>query len=164
LYQKFCLFEPAVQVPLSVSFPQRLPQNKVSDALTEYFGLYPTLVDLVGLPQPTRTTLLELPGAPSGPDAHSFASVVRDPDAAGPPAAFAEFGLRSAMPRYMIRTDRYKLIYNHGAMHELYDHENDPGEYANRIDDPQYRAVQRELQDQLFAWYDPDSNPYRVRS
>ena len=28
----------------------------------------------------------------------------------------------------------------------------------------EYRAVQRELQDQLFAWYDPDSNPYRVRS
>ena len=39
-----------------------------------------------------------------------------------------------------------------------------PGEYANRIDDPQYRTVQRELQDQLFAWYDPESNPFRAKS
>jgi choline-sulfatase len=164
LYQKFCLFEPAVQVPLIVSYPRHLPQNKVSNALTEYFGLYPTLAELAGLPQPKQTTLVDMPGAPSELDAHSFASVVRNPDAPGPPAAFAEFALRSKMPRYMIRTDRYKLIYNHGAMHELYDYDNDPGEYTNRIGDPEYRSVQRELQDQLVTWYDPESNPYRAKS
>ncbi len=164
LYQKFCLFEPAVQVPLIVSYPKRLPQNKVSRALTEYFALYPTLTDLAGLPRPERTTLVDMPNAPARLDARSFADLVRNPDAAGPPAAFAEFGLRSPMPRYMIRTDRHKLIYNHGAMHELYDHERDPGEYANRIDDPAYKAVRRDLQDQLFAWYDPESNPHRART
>jgi len=164
LYQKFCLFEPAVQVPLIVSFPQRLPQDKVSDALVEYFGLYPTLTELAGLPQPVRTTLIEMPKAPSRLDAHSFASLVRAPDAEGPDAAFSEFALRSAMPRYMIRTDRYKLIFNHGAMGELYDYERDPGEYTNRIDDPAYRSIRRDLEEQLLAWYDPASNPYRATS
>ncbi|UCD51615.1 MAG: sulfatase-like hydrolase/transferase, partial [Phycisphaerales bacterium] len=164
LYQKFCLFEPAVQVPLMVSFPRRLPQGKVSTALVEYFGLYPTLAELAGLPTPQRTTLVEMSNAPSQLDAHSFAPLIRDPDAEGLRAAFAEFALRSEMPRYMIRTDRYKLIFNHGAMHELYDHERDPGEHTNRIDDPAYKSVRRDLQAQLLAWYDPESNPYRVRT
>ncbi len=161
LYQKFCLFESAVRVPLIVSYPKRLPQNKVSRALTEYFGLYPTLAELAGLPQPKRTTVVDMPNAPAHLDARSFASQVRHPEAAGPPAAFAEFALRSTVPRYMIRTDRHKLIFNQGAMHELYDHQRDPGEYANRIDDPDYRSVRRELRDQLFAWYDPESNGLR---
>ncbi len=164
LYQKFCLFEPAVRVPLIVSYPSRLPPNKVSDALVEYFGLYPTLAELAGLPAPQRTTVTEMPDAPTRLDAQSFAHLVRNPSDAGPRAAFAEFALRSDMPRYMIRTDRHKLIFNHGAMGELYDHENDPGEYVNRIDDPAYRSVRAELQEQLFAWYDPQSNPYRGKS
>ena len=35
LYQKFCLFEPAVRVPLIVSYPGQLPEGRVTDALTE---------------------------------------------------------------------------------------------------------------------------------
>ena len=161
LFQKFCLFEPSVRVPLIVSYPKHLAENKVTDALTEYIGLYPTLSELAGIEAPGKTTLHDIPGAPDILDAASFADVLRKPDLDGPSAAFSEYNLRSAIPEYMIRTRRYKYIYNHGATHELYDHEADPGESINRIDDPSLRKIRNRLHDRLFAWYNPEENPYR---
>jgi hypothetical protein len=52
-------------------------------------------------------------------------------------------------------------IFNHGSTHELYDHEADPGEFVNRIDDSALKKVQNQLHDRLFAWYNPNKNPYR---
>ncbi len=161
LYQKFCLFEPAVRVPLIVSYPEQIPAGRVASALTEYMGLYPTLAELAGLALPAETTVVEMPDAPRRLDATSFADVVRDPDLEGPPAVYSEYNLRAPDPRYMIRTRRYKYVLNQGAMDELYDLEADPGEVVNRIDDPALRAVQGELREQLLAWYDPAGNPYR---
>jgi choline-sulfatase len=161
LFQKFCLFESSVRVPLIVSWPKNLPEDRVTDALTEYIGLYPTLSDLAGIDAPKTTTLHDIPAAPEQIDARSFAEILRNPDLKGPSAAFSEYNLRSAIPEYMIRTNRYKYIYNHGATHELYDHENDPGEFVNHINDPALRKIRKELHDRLFAWYNPDKNPYR---
>jgi choline-sulfatase len=148
LFQKFCLFEPAVAVPLIVSYPKQIAQGKVASALSEYIGLYPTLCDLVGFNAPRM-------------DATSFADILRNPDKPGPEAAFSENDLRSPLPQYMARTRRYKYIFNHGAMHELYDMEADPGEFANRINDPGMQKVVTEHRDRLLAWYNPEKNPYR---
>ena len=161
LYQKFCLFEPSVKVPLIVSYPRLLPQNKVTNALTEYFGIYPTLTELTGTEAPKTTTLLDIPGAPARIDATSFAAMLLDPDLKGPDAAFSEFSLRSKTCQYMIRTQHYKYIFNHGSTHELYDHEADPGEFVNRINDSALNKVRDQLRDRLFAWYNPEKNPYR---
>lgn len=164
LYQKFCMFEPAVKVPLIVSYPDHLPEGQVTAALTEYLGLYPTLSDLCELPAPERTTLVDFEGACETMDAHSFADVARDANAAGPEAAFSEHGLRSSIPQYLVRTERYKYVYNDGgSCHELYDLENDPGEMANLINNPDCASIRDDLQDRLFAWYHPDTNPYRPR-
>ena len=94
-------------------------------------------------------------------DAVSFAKIAIDPSSPGPDAAFSEYALRSALPQYMIRTRRHKYIYNHGSMHELYDHRTDPGELVNRIDDPALADIRKELSQRLVAWYDPRKNPYR---
>lgn len=160
LYQKFCLFEPSVLVPLIVCQRGRIPQGKVTRALTEYIGLYPTLAELAGLETPGRTTVVDLPGAAQRLDAQSFADVLRDPSRTGPSAAFCEYNLRSDNPQYMIRTPRFKYVLNEGTSNELYDHELDPGEYVNRIEDPGLRSVREALHAQLLAWYDPRSNPY----
>jgi hypothetical protein len=61
----------------------------------------------------------------------------------------------------MVRTRRYKYIFNHGSMHELYDHDADPGEFLNLINDPALKKVQNQLHERLFAWYNPHKNPYR---
>lgn len=148
LFQKFVFFEPSVAVPLIVSYPAVLPTGKVSAALAEYMGVYPTLAELAGLP------------VPQGLDTRSLTPWLRQPDAPGPEAAFAEYALSWA-PRFMIRTDRYKYNFNDGDIPELYDLEADPGEMANRAEDPALQKVRRRLHDQLVAWYDPLANPYR---
>lgn len=161
LFQKFCLFEPSVQVPLILSQPGRLPQGTVCDALTEYFGLYPTLADLAGLEPPTRTAQVPFEGAPDQLEATSFAPLTLNPTLPGPEAVFSEYNLRSPLCSYMVRTRRHKYIYNQGALDELYDHEADPGETHNLAGDSAYASVVSELRDRLFAWHDPASNPYR---
>ena len=150
LYQKFVFFEPSVRVPLIVSWPKLLPQGEVSDALVEYFGIYPTLTEL------TQT------GSPEGIDASSFMPLLQNPGSPGPAAAFAEFALESA-PRYMIRTRRFKYVYNETDIDELYDLESDPGELFNQADDPGLKEVRRRHHEQLLAWFDPDKNPFRKR-
>src|SRR5256885_6131105 len=64
--------------PRSTLFPytDALP---ISKALVEYIGIYPTVAELAGT------------GAPKGIDAKSFAAYARNPDHAGPPAAFSEY-------------------------------------------------------------------------
>jgi len=146
LFQKFVFFEPSVGVPLIVSYPRAVPAGKVSRALVEYQALYPTLSDLAGLPSPGQL------------DRASFGSLVHNPDAPGPPAVFAEYALSWA-PRYMIRTDRYKYIYNEGDIAELYDLEPDPGERINRA--ASMEGVRARLHEQLLSWYDPARNPFR---
>ena len=163
LFQKFCLFEPAVRVPLIVSWPGVLPEDRVCEALTEYFGLWPTLVDLTGVDPPTGTTLVDVPGAPERMDARSFADVLREPDLDGPDAAFSEHALRSGNCQYMLRTRRYKYIHNDGSTDELYDLEADPGERVNRIGEPALRRVRADLREQLFARHDPSTNPFAQR-
>ena len=107
---------------------------------------------------------MDFEGACDTMDAKSFASIVRDPDTSGPDAAFSEHGLRSPIAQYMVRAERFKYVYNDGgSQHELYDLENDPGECINLIDNRDFAVVREDLQERLFAWYDPDFNPYRER-
>jgi len=149
LYQKFCLFEPSVGVPLIVSQPGTIPENKVSDALVEYFGIYPTLTELTGASVPTEI------------ESRSFARLVLNPNAHGEEAIFSEYNLRSNTDCYMIRNRRYKYIYNRDDVAEFYDLEADAEENHNRVADPGLAQVQKQMHDQLITWYDPASNPYR---
>jgi uncharacterized sulfatase len=60
----------------------------------------------------------------------------------------------------MIRADRFKYIFNQGTVDELYDLENDPGETTNLIDRADLNPVRKDLRERLFAWYNPERNPY----
>jgi choline-sulfatase len=150
LFDKFCLFDPSVGVPLIASFPGHIPEGKVSEALVEYFSLFPTLAELAGLPAPQKI------------DARSFANLVRNPAASGPDAVFSEYNLRTQIDSYMVRTHKYKYNYNHGDIGELYDLEADPGEKVNQIHNASLVKVRSEMHDRLMVWYDPAKNPYRA--
>jgi len=52
----------------------------------------------------------------------------------------------------MVRTNRWKLNYYVGHGGELYDLENDPGEWDNLYDDPGYQRTVRELKGVLLDW------------
>src|SRR5256885_7283934 len=120
--------------PRSTLFPytDALP---ISKALIEYIGIYPTVAELTGT------------GAPKRIDAKSFAAYAKNPDHAGPPAAFSEYDLGAKVPQYMARTERYKYIYNDGEIDELYDWEAEPGESINRAKDPAMKRTRDQLRD-----------------
>ena len=149
LYQKFCMFDPSIGVPLMVSQPGTLPENKTCDALVNYFSIFPTLAELTGGP------------LPKGIEAESFANLVRNPAARGPEAVFSEYNLRSANDCYMIRTRTHKYIYNHGDIPELYDLAADPREEKNRAADASFAKLRGELHGRLIGWFDPARNRYR---
>ncbi len=141
LYQKFCLFDPSVGVPLIVSYPGKIPEGKVSHELVEYLGIYPTVAELSGT------------SSPRGIDAASFAELARKPDSKGPEAVFSEFNLKSRTDCYMVRTRQYKYIFNRGDIPELYDLDADPGENVNRWRDTSLDRIRVQLHDRLMAWH-----------
>ena len=162
LLQKFCLFEPSVRVPLIVAHSPSLPAASVSEALIEQIGLYPTLVDLAGLPEPGPPPRVAFPGAADALDGVSFSGCVRQPMATGPDAAFSEYNLRGRPCQYMVRTAQYKYVYNEGSTHELYDLGEDPGEFRNIWAADGDSSTAREHRERLFEWFDPATNRFRA--
>ncbi|NKB69074.1 MAG: sulfatase-like hydrolase/transferase [Candidatus Latescibacteria bacterium] len=158
---KFCLFDPSVKVPLIISYPAALPQNRVCSALVEQLGLYSTLADLTGTGPVGAPALCPLPGAPETIVDRRFTDLVRDPSGVGPEAVFSEYNLRGDNCQYMIRTPQYKYIHNDRATDELYDLVDDPGENNNRCDDEGYRDLGGDLRRRLCDWYNPAANPFR---
>lgn len=151
LYQKFCLFESAVKVPLIFSWEGRLPSNTTAKGLTEWLGLYPTLCDLVGIPEPTNTTINDWNGGYLSMDGKSFAHQVRHPSSEGASAVFAETLMRGReVKAWMMRTGHWKFIWNEGGSRdELYDLGADPFEMNNLACNSAYGMVIDKLKQQL---------------
>ncbi len=161
---KFCLFDPSVKVPLIISYPAALPQDKVCTALVEQLGLYPTLADLTETGPVGAPAYRPFDGAPETITDVRFTDLVRRPELPGPEAVFSEYNLRSDNCHYMIRTPQYKYIHNDGSTDELYDLIDDPEENTNRATEPGDAALCRDLRAQLFDWFDPSQNQYRKTS
>ena len=86
----------------------------------------------------------------------------RDSAPPGRDFVYSEYDLKSNVPRYMIRTRRYKFIYNDGDINELYDLESDPGENVNLIHDSEYDSIAGDLRTRLFEHFNPENNPYKA--
>lgn len=142
LWQKFQFYEGSCGVPLMF----RIPGQK-ADACE-------TPVSLVSL----SATLTELAGvqqiAPN--DGASIAPWVREPQrrAAHEPV-FAEFGLSSRQPKWMIREGQWKYTYWLHDIAELYDLKSDPEELRNLAGEKEYATKESELREKLLAWHPP---------
>lgn len=94
--------------------------------------LYPTLIDLCGLP--TRHDL----------DGHSLRPLLKDPAGETRPVV-TTFGYGN----YSVRSNRWRLIHYDDGSEELYDHRSDPHEWNNLAGDAHYAQVQRDLAERL---------------
>ena len=63
----------------------------------------------------------------------------------------------SASASFMVRDDRYKLIYYVGMPHQLFDLDVDPDEAGNLADDPAHAAILARLEAELRAICDPEA-------
>ena len=131
---KHTAFEYGLRSPLIVRVPGMNAPGTITDALTESVDIYPTLVELCGLPDP------------KGLEGDSLVNVLIDPESDQQKEAFGyhrpwkyvDNPYKNGPWAKTMRTDRYRLTrWTTGiesgelVQYELYDHHTDPGEQDN---------------------------------
>jgi arylsulfatase A-like enzyme len=116
-------YEGATHAPLLVAVPGMKTAGQHTAGLTEFVDIYPSLVEICGLP------------AASGVEGTSFAPLLIDPKKPWKKAAFSEYP-KGARHGTTMRTDRYRYTVwtdKSGEVVdvELYDHRADPAENQN---------------------------------
>ena len=137
LWGKNTLYERGLRVPLVIAGPG-IAAGKVSPRPVQLIDLYPTLIDLAGLPAP-------------GPlDGRSLVLLLADPSAAWPHLALSWLQ-RGDVLGVSMRGERYRYTeWDEGeAGRELYDHASDPHETRNLADDPSQAALVARLSAEL---------------
>lgn len=147
-HKNFGLYDSICRIPFLLSWPGG-PQGAVCDDLVESVDLYPTLCELCGVPLPEGREGRSLVPVGTG------GRIDRD-------ATFAEWDWwRLQRKVSAIRTADFRLVFYGGKEGgELYDHREDPGEVANRWDDPAYAGVRLELVERLLAF----TQQYRTKT
>ena len=136
LFRKYTLFENAARVPLVMAAPGVARAGAVCNRLVELIDMYPTLADLAGL------------NVPDGLEGTSMRPVLQEPDRPWKKAAFTSQSDRN----HSLRTERWRYTEWGGPENaELYDHNNDPGEFKNLAKDLRHSATAAELSRLLKA-------------
>lgn len=134
LWMKQSLFEESARVPMIVVAPGAKGNGKACARTVEFVDLYPTLADLAGLTPPKN-----LEGA-------SLKPLLDDPARAWDRPAFTQVQ-RGNFPGYSVRNERWRYIEwddgKQGA--QLYDHDADPHEFVNLVNDPKHAKVVEEM-------------------
>lgn len=148
---KGSLGENGIRAPFIVSAPGRIPQSTTTDILMDFSDLFPTFLDLAGVPIPDSLVL----------DGHSFAANLLRPEEKGlrewvlsmgfGPARLTEEGVQPVQifTDRIVRNHRYKLWIEEGTPSAMYDLELDPDETENILESP--KPEHREARDSLEA-------------
>ena len=124
LWAKLTDFERCARVPLSIAVPHTKHAGRTTVGIVESLDLYPTLVDLCGLPRPAWL------------EGRSLVPLLADPAAPWDHAAFTTTIHEGIIGR-SVRTDRWRYTeWGDAVATELYDQVADPGNYRNLARDP----------------------------
>ncbi len=124
-FAKDTLWERSSRVPLAITAPGVSTQGGRCSRPVSLINLYPTLVDLCGLP--ARDDL----------EGVSLRPLLEDPDADWERPAVMTFRRNN----HAVRSERYRYIRYASGAEELYHHSTDPEEWTNLAGDPTSAAV-----------------------
>jgi len=124
-WRKQTLWEETTRVPLIIVAPGVTTPGTRSARAVSLVDIYPTLAELTGT------------AAPDNLDGVSLKPLLEDPNMAWDRSALStnEFG------NHAVRSERYRYIRYYNGNEELYDHERDPGEWANLATNPAYDEI-----------------------
>jgi len=161
-FEKHSLYERAVRAPLIMRFPGHIKSGTSTKAFAEFVDIVPTALDYAGLPvDRDQSPPRDLHGFSLKPLLDGKVDSVRE-------AVFAEY---QHTEEAMIRTDRYKLIYQtskapdflwigyepvvppQGRSVRLFDVQADPDEMHNLADRQENAKVVSDLLDRLADRY-----------
>lgn len=123
-WAKQSLWERSTRVPLIAYVPEQLPRQRCSMPV-ELLSIYPTLVELCGLPMP------------AGLEGVSLRPLLEDPAAIWDHPAITTY-----FPgNHAVRSEHFRYIRYADGSEELYDHRQDPREWKNLAGLPDYADV-----------------------
>ncbi|TYL38365.1 sulfatase [Natronococcus pandeyae] len=148
------MYDDTYHIPLQVRWPGVVEPGSVCEAPVHLHDLAATFLEMgdVDVPDSFDSRSL-LPLLENDGDAS-----VERPDSTFAQYHGDEFGLYT---QRMVRTKRYKYVYNGPDIDELYDLENDPAELQNLIDHPGYEDARGEMRNRLVDWMDETEDPNR---
>ena len=139
-WNKNTLFEPSARVPLIVVTPDMKIEGENCSRIVEFVDIYPTLAELCGL------------STPSNLQGKSLRPLLKDVNFPWEEVAFTQIRHGKIVGR-SVRTKRWRYTeWNDGERGvELYDHDDDPGEYYNLALVPKYANMVAELKELLHS-------------
>ncbi len=142
-WRKSTLWEEATRVPLVIVVPGMTPAGATCDRPVSLMDLYPTLLDLCGLPPRA-----DIAGT-------SLVPLLADPARAWDHPALTTHGAGN----FSLRSERWRYTRYADGGEELYDHEADPHEWTNLAGRADLAPVIAELRSHLPTEHAADSGP-----
>lgn len=145
-YGKTGLWEESARVPFFINVPGVTRPNTKCNGVVNLIDMYPTLLDLCGLPPNPEN------------DGRSFAKLLAKPSMEWNHPTLTTYQYKN----HSITDGRYRYTWYGGradGAEELYDHDTDPLEHANLASNPNYKDVIARLRKHLPTHHEPNSPP-----
>ncbi|MDZ8120249.1 sulfatase [Pontiella agarivorans] len=133
-FQKHSLWDRAGHVPLLFA-GTGIEKEKRCGRVVSLLDIYPTLLELCGLPENPKN------------EGRSLVPLLNDPKREWPYPALTAWRENC----FALQAERYRYMRYKDGSEELYDHQNDPNEWTNLAENPEFTTVKVELQAQLDA-------------
>jgi arylsulfatase A-like enzyme len=131
-FQKQSLWERSSHVPMIIAGPKVKP-GKRCDRVVSLLDMYPTLVDMCGLPKNATN------------QGRSLLPLLKEPSKSWPYPALTGWKEGS----FALQTERYRYIRYGDGSEELYDHKTDLNEHTNLATKPEFLQTKKGLAEQL---------------
>jgi choline-sulfatase len=150
MVQKRSFYEMSSRVPMIVGLPGGEGAGTCCGEPVNLIDLAPTFLQVAGvrewLPMDGRSVLPCISGTETGR------------------VTFSESHTNGVYePCFMVRRGNYKYVYIHNEKGQLFDLENDPGEWSNLCGSPAYAQLEAELRASILERFDPDAIEAELR-
>ncbi|MEM0967946.1 MAG: sulfatase [Verrucomicrobiota bacterium] len=169
---KQTLWDSGTRIPFIVAGLEGMPQGVTCHQPISLIDVYPTFNDLCGLPNDPHTGRSDYPL-----DGHSLKPLLLDSEGSwtGPSVAITALPgkdhsqhrehIGTLYPHFSVRSRDWRYSLTSNGQEELYHYPNDPNEFTNLANDPEFAEIKAALRQQLITlrdgdqWQDLDSLP-----
>lgn len=144
MVQKRSFYEFSSRVPMIMNFPDKWEAGKICSQPVSLIDLAPTIMQLAGIDEWLPLDGLNILPCIDGQETDRV--------------AFSESHTNGVYePCFMIRKGQHKYIHIRHEHGQLFDLEQDPGEWNNLHGNPDYAEIETELKTSILKTFDPDA-------
>jgi choline-sulfatase len=145
MVQKRSFYEHSSRVPLILNFPDGWGTGKTCGQPVSLIDIAPSVLEIAGVEECWQLI-----------DGSSLLPCIEGMEKDR--MVFSESHTNGLYePCFMLREGQYKYIYIRNEKHQLFDLDNDPGEWHNLCGDPAYTEVEATMRSMILETFDPDA-------